>query len=140
MRDNPLNIAAYGEDPDRRQRSLVRMFASLFRVFRAQRPLCALDGETVVAVAGIAPVGMCQATALQQLQLLPSVIATGPGAASRVSKWLAVWDRRDPDQPHSHLGPVAVEPSLQSQGIGRAADARILSQAGPGARGQLPGD
>lgn len=118
MRDNPLNVAAYGEEPERRQRSLVRVFATLFRVFRAQQPLCALDGATVVAVAGIAPAGTCQPTALQRLRFLPSMIAIGPGAASRVSKWLAAWDERDPDQSHSHLGPVAVEPPLQGHGIG----------------------
>jgi ribosomal protein S18 acetylase RimI-like enzyme len=118
MRDNPLNVAAYGTDPERRERLLGRTFAALFRVFRAQRPLCALDGQTVVGVAGIAPVGTCQPTTLQQLQLLPSVIVIGPAAAFRVSKWLSAWDERDPDQPHSHLGPVAVEPALQGHGIG----------------------
>jgi predicted N-acetyltransferase YhbS len=46
------------------------------------------------------------------------MIAIGPGPASRVGKWLAAWGSRDPDQPHSHLGPVAVEPQLQGQGIG----------------------
>jgi ribosomal protein S18 acetylase RimI-like enzyme len=118
MRDNPLNVVAYGGDPGRRERSLLRVFATLFKVFGAQRPLCALDGETVVGVAGIAPPGTCQATPLQRLQLLPSVIAIGPAAAFRVSKWLAAWDERDPEQPHSHLGPVAVEPALQGHGIG----------------------
>jgi GNAT superfamily N-acetyltransferase len=94
------------------------MFATLFRVFRAQRPLCALDGETVVAVAGIAPAGTCQATALQRFRFLPTMIAIGPGAASRLSDWLAAWAEHDPDQPHSHLGPVAVEPPLQGHGLG----------------------
>lgn len=31
MRDNPLNVAAYGPDPERRRRSLERVFATLFR-------------------------------------------------------------------------------------------------------------
>jgi GNAT superfamily N-acetyltransferase len=118
MRDNPINVAAYGEDPERRRRSLERTFATLFRVFRAQRPICALSPEGLVAVAGIAPAGTCQATALQRLRSLPSMIALGPRAAPRVGKWLAEWGERDPDQPHSHLGPVAVEPSLQGGGIG----------------------
>lgn len=118
MGDNPMNVAAYGEDPERRRRSLERMFETLFRVFGAQRPICALDSESLVAVAGIAPAGTCQPTALQRLRFLPSMIAIGPRPASRVAKWLSEWGKRDPDQPHSHLGPVAVEPQLQGRGIG----------------------
>jgi ribosomal protein S18 acetylase RimI-like enzyme len=124
MGDNPLNVAAYGEDRERRRRSLERMFAALFRVFGAQRPICALDSGALVAVGGIAPAGTCQPTALQRLRFLPSMIAIGPGPASRVGKWLAAWGERDPDQPHSHLGPVAVEPQLQGRGIG----SRLMSE------------
>src|SRR5262245_59332821 len=118
MLDNPLNVAAYGEDPERRQRSLERTFATLFRVFGAQQPICARSPQGLVAVAGIAPAGTCQATALQRLRFLPSMIAIGPRTASRVGKWLAAWGERDPDQPHSHLGPVAVEHPLQRGEIG----------------------
>jgi GNAT superfamily N-acetyltransferase len=118
MLDNPLNVAAYGEDPESRRRSLERMFALVFRVFRTQRPLCAHDGETMVAVAGVAPAGTCQAIALQRLRFLPSMAAIGPRAGARVANWQAAWGRHDPRRPHSHLGPVAVEPRLQGRGIG----------------------
>jgi ribosomal protein S18 acetylase RimI-like enzyme len=118
MRDNPLNVAAYGADAERRQRALERMFATLFRVFRAQRPLCALDGPTLVAVGGVAPPGTCQASALQRLRFLPAMAAVGPRDARRVSRWLAAWGERDPGRAHSHLGPVAVEPALRGRGIG----------------------
>jgi GNAT superfamily N-acetyltransferase len=133
MHDNPLNVTAYGEDPERRRRSLERTFAALFRVFGAQRPICALHAGTVVAVGGIAPAGTCQPTALQRLRFVPSMIAIGPGPAARVGKWLAAWGERDPDQPNSHLGPVAVEPRLQGRGIGSqlmTAYCRALDAAG----------
>jgi hypothetical protein len=42
-----------------------RMFATLFRVVGAQRPISALDGEALVAVPGVAPAGTCQPTTLQ---------------------------------------------------------------------------
>jgi ribosomal protein S18 acetylase RimI-like enzyme len=118
MRDNPLTVAAYGADPERRRRSLERTFSTLFRVFGAQQPICALDGGTLVAVTGVAPAGTCQPTTIQRLRSLPSMIAIGPGAAARVGKWLAAWGKRDPDQPHSHLGPLAVDAHLQGRGIG----------------------
>jgi ribosomal protein S18 acetylase RimI-like enzyme len=118
MRDNPLNVAVYGSDPERRQRSLERTFSTLFRVFEAQQPICALDGGMLVAVTGVAPAGTCQPTTLQRLRSLPSMIAIGLGPATRVLKVLAAWGERDPDQPHSHLGPLAVDKHLQGRGIG----------------------
>jgi predicted N-acetyltransferase YhbS len=39
-------------------------------------------------------------------------------AAPRVS--VGVWSRQDLSEPHWHLGPVAVEPALQGEGVGRA--------------------
>jgi ribosomal protein S18 acetylase RimI-like enzyme len=118
MADNPLNVAAYGAGPQRRQQSLERMFATLFRVFGAQQPLAALDGEALVGIAGIAPPGTCQPDTLQRLRFLPAMIAVGPRPAARVGRWLAAWGRRDPGQSHSHLGPVAVEPQLRGRGVG----------------------
>jgi len=117
MLDNPLNAAAHGPDRERRRRALERMFATLFAVFE-QRPLCALDGGALVGVAGVAPVGTCQASALQRLRFLPTVIALGPRTTARVSSWLAAWGRHDPARSHSHLGPVAVEQELRGRGIG----------------------
>ncbi len=120
MRDNPLHVAAYGVDPERRRRSIERTFSMLFRVFGDQQPICALDGGTLVAVTGVAPTGTCQPTAIQiqRLRSLPNLIAIGPSAAARVGKWLAAWGERDPDQSHSHLGPFAVDTHLQGRGIG----------------------
>lgn len=120
MRDNPLHVAAYGTDPERRRRSLEQTFNTLFRVFGAQQPICALAGGTLVAVTGVAPAGTCQPTAIQmqRLRSLRNIIAIGPVASARAGKWLAAWGERDPDQPHSHLGPLAVDAHLQGRGIG----------------------
>ena len=120
MRDNPLHVAAYGADPERRRRSIERTFSTLFRVFGAQQPICALDGGTLVAVTGVAPAGTCQPTTIQaqRLRSMSNLLAIGPGAAVRVAKWLAAWADRDPDQAHSHLGPLAVDAHLQGRGIG----------------------
>ncbi len=118
MRDNPVHLAAFGPDPEQRRRSLERMFGTFFRVFGHQRPTCAVDGETLVAVAGIAPTGTCQPTAGQRLRFLPAMVAMGPGASRRVNSWLGAWAKQDPEQPHSHLGPLAVDAPLQGRGIG----------------------
>jgi ribosomal protein S18 acetylase RimI-like enzyme len=118
MRDNPLHVAAYGEDPERRLRCHARLMRGLFRAFPRQEPICAVREGSVVGVAGAAPVGTCQATPGQALRLLPSVVVIGPRTAARVSSWTASWSERDPRHPHVHLGPVAVDAELQGRGIG----------------------
>ncbi|MHB8233294.1 MAG: GNAT family N-acetyltransferase [Solirubrobacteraceae bacterium] len=127
MRDNPLHVAAFGEDPVRRRSSLTRMFGAMFRVFGGQRPICALDDGTLVAVTGVAPAGTCQPTALQRLRIMPTLFAMGPRRALRVAKWLDVWGRHDLERSHSHLGPLAVDAHLQGQGIGSQLIARYTA-------------
>ncbi len=38
----------------------------------------------------------------------------------RVLNWADAWAHHDPAGPHWHLGPVAIEPRVQRQGIGSA--------------------
>ena len=118
MRDNPLHVAAYGEDPERRLRCHARLMEGLFRHFPAQQPIVASRDGALVGVTGVAPVGTCQPSGAQRLRLLPSMLALGPRTAARVGRWIATWAQHDPEEPHVHLGPVAVDAHLQGQGIG----------------------
>jgi ribosomal protein S18 acetylase RimI-like enzyme len=118
MRDNPLHVAAYGDDPERRFRCHARLMRGLFRAIPAQQPICAVRHGRLVGVTGVAPAGTCQPTAIQRLRLLPSVVALGPRTAARVGRWISVWAKRDPDESHVHLGPLAVDAHLRGQGIG----------------------
>lgn len=120
MRDNPIHLAAFGEDPERRRRCLERMFAGLFRVMTDQTPLCARarDGETIVGVTGVAPAGHCRPSSIQRLRIAPSILVAGPRSARRVLEWVGDWEARDPGEPHVHLGPLAVDAHLQGRGIG----------------------
>jgi ribosomal protein S18 acetylase RimI-like enzyme len=124
MRDNPLHVAAFGPDPERRRRSLERLFRALFRVMVLQTPLGAHRDGILVGATGIAPPATCQPAALQQFRLLSPILGLGPRASGRVMRWLAAWSARDPDERHSHLGPLAVDAHLQGQGIGT----RILAE------------
>ena len=118
MRDNPLHVAAYGSDPERRLHRHERLVRGLFRVFASQQPLCVARDGAIMAATGVAPVGTCSATLGQRLAFLPNIIASGPGTAVRVGKWVSAWAAHDPDYPHVHLGPLAVDADLQGQGIG----------------------
>jgi GNAT superfamily N-acetyltransferase len=124
MRDNPLHVAAFGADPERRRRRLERFFRAFFRVMGAQTPLGAHDGETLVGVTGVAPPATCQPGIGAELRLLPTVLAMGPPTSARLMRWVAAWAAHDPSEPHSHLGPLAVDAHLQGRGIGT----RILAE------------
>ena len=118
MRDNPLHVAAYGGDPERRLRCHARLMGGLFRAFPAQERICAARDGSLVGVTGVAAVGTCQPSATQRLRLLPSVVALGPSTAARLGSWFSTWAKRDPDEAHVHLSPLAVDAHLQGQGIG----------------------
>jgi len=118
MRDNPLHVAAYGEDPDRRLQCHTRLARAFFRVFTDQQPICAIRDNAIVGLTGTAPPGTCQPTAKQRLLLVPDLIALGPRTATRVGSWMSTWAKHDPDEPHVHLGPLAVDAHLQGKGIG----------------------
>jgi ribosomal protein S18 acetylase RimI-like enzyme len=118
MGDNPNHVAIFGPDREKRVRALERGFAAYFRVAPAQAPLCArLDG-IVVGVAGVLPPGHCQLSTMQKLRLLPSMLALPVRDTWRASLVTRAWAARDPEEPHSHLGPMGVDEGLKGRGIG----------------------
>jgi ribosomal protein S18 acetylase RimI-like enzyme len=120
MRDNPIHVAAFGPDPERRERLLARMFAAMWRHWDEQHALCARrDGELVGVCGQLAP-GDCRLTAVQSIRIAPTIAASGPRTMTRTLRWVAAWGRRDPAERHEHLGPVAVDRHLQGLGIGSA--------------------
>jgi GNAT superfamily N-acetyltransferase len=117
MRDNPLHVAAYGDDPERRLRCHRRLMRSLFHVSPGEQ-ICAIEDGKPVGVTRVAPVGECQPTAMERLRLLPGFVSLGPRTAARTGRWISSWAKRDPEDPHVHLGPFAVDAHLQGRGIG----------------------
>lgn len=118
MRDNPLHVAAYGTDPDRRLRCHARLIRALLAASPALRVLGATQQGSLVAVAAEAPSGTCRPTPRQLLRMGPRVAYLGPGSALRVRAWTRAWAEHDPTEPHVHLGPVAVDAHLQGRGLG----------------------
>ena len=123
MRDNPANVRTLGiRDAARRCRALTRFFVPVLHgLYHRGLILGAFRDGSLVGVCGMARPGLCQPTSLEKLTVIPSVVFGNPLAAPmRVLKWAGEWARRDPSEPHWHLGPVAVDLHLQGQGIGRA--------------------
>ena len=120
MRDNPLHVAAFGPDAKTRGVLLTRMFTVALPMILGKGVLLgAFDGHLLVGVTGMMPPGRCQPSLKDKLSLLPRLIpAVGTGAFTRVGRWMGTWARLDLDEPHWHLGPVAVDAHLQGKGVG----------------------
>jgi ribosomal protein S18 acetylase RimI-like enzyme len=122
MRDNPLHVAAFGPDPERREAALARMFLPLLeRQMGIGAVLGAFSSGQIVGVCGMVPPGRCGLAWTEKLTLLPVILQGGGlSGAWNVFRWAADWSRSDSPSHHFHLGPVGVERDLQGQGIGSA--------------------
>jgi ribosomal protein S18 acetylase RimI-like enzyme len=119
MRDNPLHVAAFGEDPERRRRSFRGLMAAAFSIRDISHTLVARrEDGVIVGVCGMMPPGNCLPDFRQRLQLLPTLLSIGPRAVGRMMRWLGVWEKHDPEERHWHLGPLAVDAHLQGMGVG----------------------
>ena len=115
--DNPLHVAAFG-------RGRVDQNRLFFRIGLRQMFL----GHAFVVLADGAVGGYVHFNAspycLPAPEEVPLVVATSlmplGEAIPQVVRWYSRWCRLDPDEPHVHLGPIGVAPSLQRQGAGRA--------------------
>jgi GNAT superfamily N-acetyltransferase len=135
MRDNPLDVAAFGADANRREARMRRMFrVALAMISRKGLMLGAFDGPTLVGIAATVPSGRCQPSLLEKLALAPRLlVAVGPVGFARMLRWTKAWAARDTAVPHWHLGPVAVDAHRQGRGIGSqllAEYCRRLDRAG----------
>lgn len=131
MCENPANIRVFGiAERARRSRALARFFGAVFRgLYRRGSIYGAFHDEALVGVCCMARPGLCQPGTLEKLTVVPSVMLGHPfGTTARVLRWTGEWARRDPREPHWHLGPVAVDSHLQGQGIGSAMLASFCAQ------------
>lgn len=123
MRDNPANMRVFRiPDGERRSIAMGRFFVPVLRgLYLRGLVLGAVLSNRLVGICGIARPGFCQPAMIENLKVLPAALIGHPVATPfRILNWVGEWARRDPLEPHWHLGPVAVEPSLQGQGIGTA--------------------
>lgn len=121
MCSNPANIAVFrASDAAQRAKRLGRFFLPVLQaLYQRGLVLGAFRSQELVGISGIARPGFCQPQLLEKLTVLPAaVIGNSASTPLRLLKWVRGWSSRDPAESHWHLGPVAVEPQLQRQGIG----------------------
>jgi GNAT superfamily N-acetyltransferase len=126
MRDNPLHVAALGDDPQRRVRVMQRIFTRMFPLGGRDALVAWQDGR-LVGVAGSAVPGRCRPSGLDRVKLVPAMLAVGT-AVPTMSRWFGSWAERDPKELHSHFGPFAVDLDCQGRGIGSQLLARYCHE------------
>jgi ribosomal protein S18 acetylase RimI-like enzyme len=119
MRDNPLHVAAFGEDPEVRLRSFRTLMSAAFSVKDFSHTLVARGEDgVIVGVCGMMPPGDCLPDFGQRLRLLPTLLHIGPRSAGRAMRWMGIWEKHDPQEGHWHLGPLAIDAYAQGRGVG----------------------
>lgn len=122
MRDNPLNVKAFGLDAAGRETGLATVFAATLGQARSRGAvLGAFRRSRLVGVCAFAAPFRCPASARERLQFVPELfVSLDLEGASRLARWVSAWSRHDPPDAHWHLGPLGVERSWRGRGVGTA--------------------
>ena len=142
MRDNPLHVAAFGDDPrPPRRRADTRMFHG---VIPMQPEPAAREGRRYarrrLRVRARPPMCVSHVFGGLPAEQFPPFTDDRRRAGPRWSSGSRLGRQRDPDEPHFHLGPVAADAGRQGQGIGTAMMQRVLRPGRPRRRARLPRD
>jgi ribosomal protein S18 acetylase RimI-like enzyme len=124
--DDPFWAWVYPGD-SRRMRRLVRGFDLYLR--RVWLPLgeC-YTTDRVIGGACWMPPNTWHLGALQQLRLLPAIVAISGRELVRLLRVISVVDSRHPHDPHYYLPFIGVEPEWQGRGFGAALMRPILDR------------
>ena len=82
------------------------------------RVFIAKKDELVVVMMRFIEWPHCQTSITRTLRSLPIMLIRLRGMAIRRLKVQYIWSRHHPRESHWHLGPVAVVPEMQGQGVG----------------------
>lgn len=113
---SPLERAVRGPIGDRQRRGLIRAYTATLGL-PGDVSVARRDDRIVGAIRWVAS-PRCQLRLREKLAMAPTAIASFGRALPTAMRWVTAWERRDPSEPHVHLGPLGVTPELQGRGIG----------------------
>lgn len=117
MCTNPVHVAVLQGQGEKERRCLEAMFRLMLK-HAPGRVLLAKDSGRIVGVMRLVEAPRCYPSPVQRLIQMSLMLTTLRGRLPRVLRWLSIWAKHDPKQPHWHLGPLGVLPERQGQGIG----------------------
>jgi ribosomal protein S18 acetylase RimI-like enzyme len=125
--DNPnALIVAGGDRAKARQMTQTAVRIAKFgRKF--SHAIVAEDGDRLVGVLNAVDWPHCQLRAGEKLKTVLAVLPAMRAGLARQLKISNTWAKRDPRQPHWHLGPIGVHPEFQGRGAGKAMLAAFLA-------------
>jgi ribosomal protein S18 acetylase RimI-like enzyme len=117
MLHNPLHLAVFKSQDSTALQKQKKLFYQVLNM-----PACNLvvakQADEVVGVMNFYLPGKCQIDPLTTISLIPRLYMKLGSPLKRVLKWKQNWAKHDDKRAHLHLGPLAVLPHKQGQGIG----------------------
>jgi GNAT superfamily N-acetyltransferase len=113
---SPLEQAVRGTIDERQRRGLVIAYTATCRL-PGQVSVAWSEGRIVGSIRWVES-PRCQLRAREKLARAPTAISAFGRNLPRALTWVTAWSKRDPSEPHLHLGPIGVTPDLQGHGIG----------------------
>jgi ribosomal protein S18 acetylase RimI-like enzyme len=129
FRDNPLNVAVVGDDPQRRLRSNRAGMAQLVPNVRQRGTVLSTRNPAGLGVLLANPPGSYPLGPPGLRSQLRALLAQGPRVALR---WQQVFDHMHgvhPLEPHWYLATLGIDPRAQGNGLGSALLAALLRRA-----------
>lgn len=127
--DNPSNLAVVRGDREK----AIRLMEQAARVVqlgsRFSHVLVAERQGELAGVLNAAKWPRCQLTVGQKIKSAPSQIRAIGSALPRAFKVASARAKHEPRKAHWHVGPVAVHPRQQGQGVGTALVSSFLDEA-----------
>ena len=114
---NPVLVAAFMGQTESHRRRQETMYKAILDHFPGKLLGMRRDGS-VVGVFGMTPWPDCGTGLFNSLTLLPRLLLVLRELTPRIIDWGSAWAVHHSKKPHWHLGPVAVLPIAQRQGLG----------------------
>jgi len=130
--DDPGWLAVGPDRPARRYKLLTRFHRSALDVIdRHGKPIYgAFDGARLVGIAATFAAGLYPPPEVStMLRFLPAFLVAGPAPLARALRLSAIQEKGHPHEEHVYLWFLAVDPSNQRGGVGRALLARVHEEA-----------
>ncbi len=124
---DPNFIALFGGKPEPRRARIEKAI----RIANLDHPKAValaarLDGR-LVGVINLVEWPYCQVSFLEGLRFFPQFASIMRGGLLRAARLQAISARLDPREPHWHIGPMGILPSVHRQGIGMAMFQKLLA-------------